>query len=792
VGVLAALLPSCGARTELPIGQLPPLCPGLLAKPVSTGPVEQMDLLFVIDNSRSMADKQALLVDAVPALVSRLANPLCVSADSKIEISAATPVAPCPTSFHREFAAVTDMHIGVITTSLASAGGEVCAVHADVSADDRSHLVGSLLRGAKVPTYENSGFLDWDPLGQHIPLGESDIGALDAHFRSLVELAGESGCGDEATLESWYRFLIDPKPSARITVVNGVSAPSGVDQTLLAQRARFLRPDSAVAIVMLSDENDCSIIQHGQGWRVGHFNSAPNPEVFANATAICETDPNSPCCRSCADPSTPAGCAPTAIEAQCNVRRSDEQDPSNLRCFQQKQRFGVDLLYPTARYAVGLKNATLCPASIYEDADCSCSLVRERAARLGFAEPPCTERETGAPVSNPLYANLSSEVASTRDPSQVILAAIVGVPWQDIATPATLRDPAHLEYLDVSDFSTPLPGLGIDRWRLILGDPTLNIPPADPFMRESVAPRTGQNPLTADPIVNASSLDPKASPINGHERVTDNQDLQYTCTFQLGTPRDCSGVGPDAPCECETPRSPSDPVCQPPDGGPATTTQFFAKAYPALRELDVVRQHGAQSVVASICPKPLSGRGADQELEFGYRPAISGLIKRFHCASLDAKFNDDVSSPDYGAVNCRLLAVHETDGECRCDGDTRIAADPDDLLSLRQRLQAMGLCAGRTGRDCAHFCACEVPQSEGSALAACQNDAKNEPRDPNTGEPLNGWCYLDPDAGFGAPSLVAECPAGNARNVRWTGSGGPRTGERMIAVCGDRCATANN
>lgn len=36
--------------------------------------IDKIDLLFVVDNSASMADKQALLSQAVPGLVERLVN----------------------------------------------------------------------------------------------------------------------------------------------------------------------------------------------------------------------------------------------------------------------------------------------------------------------------------------------------------------------------------------------------------------------------------------------------------------------------------------------------------------------------------------------------------------------------------------------------------------------------------------------------------------------------------------------------------------------------------------------
>src|SRR5262245_58518689 len=45
--------------------------------------VDKIDILLAIDNSRSMADKQEILVQAVPKLVGRLISPLCVKEDTK-------------------------------------------------------------------------------------------------------------------------------------------------------------------------------------------------------------------------------------------------------------------------------------------------------------------------------------------------------------------------------------------------------------------------------------------------------------------------------------------------------------------------------------------------------------------------------------------------------------------------------------------------------------------------------------------------------------------------------------
>src|SRR5690606_33790043 len=119
------------------------------------------------------------------------------------------------------------------------------------------------------------GFLSWKP-------GDSrDVLVTD--FSNLVQASGEFGCGWEASLESWYRFLIEPFPYTRVvrqpcsaadanTSCGGPEQDGNgnqlVDVAILDQRAEFLRPDSLVSIVMLSDENDCSFRAKGQSWRL--------------------------------------------------------------------------------------------------------------------------------------------------------------------------------------------------------------------------------------------------------------------------------------------------------------------------------------------------------------------------------------------------------------------------------------------------------------------------------------------------------------------------------------------
>src|SRR6204780_5109497 len=54
---------------------------------VPNNAIDKIDLLFDIDNSASMGDKQQYLAKAIPDLVSRLVQPNCVSTDSKTGVS---------------------------------------------------------------------------------------------------------------------------------------------------------------------------------------------------------------------------------------------------------------------------------------------------------------------------------------------------------------------------------------------------------------------------------------------------------------------------------------------------------------------------------------------------------------------------------------------------------------------------------------------------------------------------------------------------------------------------------
>src|ERR1019366_6740939 len=116
-------------------------------------------------------------------------------------------------------------------------------------------------------TADPGHFLDWVPgaaASADAGLGGqpavTSAATLQTDFEGMVVGVHQFGCGVESQLESWYRFLVQPDPYATLAVDSKNRAQwQGVDTTLLAQRAAFLRPDSLVAVIVLTDENDSEV-----------------------------------------------------------------------------------------------------------------------------------------------------------------------------------------------------------------------------------------------------------------------------------------------------------------------------------------------------------------------------------------------------------------------------------------------------------------------------------------------------------------------------------------------------
>ena len=537
----------------------------------------QIDLLLMVDNSPSIAEKQQLLAAAIPALVSRLANPPCLDATGN-PVTTGQPSGPlgaCPVGSARAQPPVLDMHIGLLSSSLGSFGTPLCpetppaacaGTPTTISNDDHGHLVTRTdpCGTTSVPTYQSEGFLAWDPAQKLTPPGESALGdpgatpptpGLSTSLQDLVLGDGSDGCVLRSQNESWYRFLVDPTPYASISIDGaGQVQTTGVDMTLLQQRKEFLRPGSMLVIVTVSDRDDSSVKEYG-----------PYPEDLA----------------------TKGGVLAFGVVDDLHMAGNE-----------------VELFYPPSRYSDGLTASTVL------DAD-------------------------GDTVPNPIYSNLdpSHYTGAVRDPSRVFYATVTGVPWQLIArqkngVPDLVNGVSTLDPTQVGGFKTSaelalLDGEGNSFWDDIAGDPESYVPARSPFMQESSVPRIGTDPITGIAISPPGST--PGNPINGNEWniPVPADDLEYACIFPLLQARDCSA--PTATeCSCFDVAAASDnPLCAPnpnDDGNP--TLQVDDKAYPGLKHLAIAHDMGDQGIVASICAAQITdSTGAD----YGYQPAMKTI-----------------------------------------------------------------------------------------------------------------------------------------------------------------------
>ena len=277
--------------------------------------IDKVDLLFVVDNSFGMGAKQEILSASIETVLARIANPPCIdpSTGAPTTTQPSDPLQDCEQG-RRQLAPITDIHVGTISTSLGGYGAEQCSPALGSFFNETQNDRGRLLTRVD-PGYDGLGFVAWDPEGKKSPPGLSDFEQLVSDVKSYVVGAGDRGCGFEAPLEAMYRFLVEPEPYETIERVpcnetdtsNGCAQPSGIDEVLLQQRAAFLRPDSLLAVVILSDENDCSVVTGGQSHLVMQGSVGSQLFFLPRATSVCDSDPNDPCCYSCAQ-ATPSNC----------------------------------------------------------------------------------------------------------------------------------------------------------------------------------------------------------------------------------------------------------------------------------------------------------------------------------------------------------------------------------------------------------------------------------------------------------------------------------------------------
>jgi hypothetical protein len=445
--------------------------------------IDKLDLLFVVDNSPrgGMADAQAELARSVPGLLGQLT-------DQTSDPETGTKLG------------LVDIHVGVITSSLGSHGTSICdPTRTNAHDEERAHLLPRDGEPCGVGVAASSA-IGWTyaPREGVAFTGEEGRTKLATATACVLEGVKDDGCTYSETWESVYHFLVDPKPYAsakvKCTFTDSGDAcgsnkieVSGVDEELLAERKAFLRQDSLLAVVVVSNENDVSLKPAGLNWlpwgyqqgemQRGWESCANVPDDFEPESAA-EFDTLHAMfgCRSCFEDGSDPRCKSVWPASGTNL----DVDDRNLRGFAQVQRYGYNFLWGRQRYVQAFSNAQ----AIASDGS------------LGI---------------NPVFAG------GFRTKDLVIVQAIVGVPKSL-----------------VSDGDLPRSTLGEADWDKLVGP----IGKRDPHMIESIGPRAGLPKFAGDRSVDD---------VNGGERDTLGDDLQYACIARRAVTtntKDCEA--PDA------------------------------------------------------------------------------------------------------------------------------------------------------------------------------------------------------------------------------------------------------
>jgi hypothetical protein len=172
-------------------------------------PNRELDLLFVIDDSPSMLGKQRLLAQSFPRMIEVL---------------------------ERVDGGLPDLHLGVITSDMGTLGSGSPTPALPVGQLGNGGCAGSGDDGVlQVGTAALSQRFLSDVAGEGGARVRNYSGELRDVFSQMAQV-GQGGCGFEQHLASLRRALVQPA------------------------NAGFLREDANLAIVVIADEDDCSVL----------------------------------------------------------------------------------------------------------------------------------------------------------------------------------------------------------------------------------------------------------------------------------------------------------------------------------------------------------------------------------------------------------------------------------------------------------------------------------------------------------------------------------------------------
>ncbi|MEY4512301.1 MAG: hypothetical protein RLZZ450_4423 [Pseudomonadota bacterium] len=263
---LSSLCVGCPGQELAPLG---PCTISAASRRVDQSGLSKVDLLFVIDNSGSMATKQVKLANELPRLVQVLTTG---NRNAGRAGGAATG--------QDMFTPVSSLHLGVVSSNMggvddpsgANAGIMACRGLGDDGKLQRSTEVAVTGVTANAP-FEFPGYNPGDvvlapdpacanvaapPKYQEFAAGQDPSAEeIAASFRCVSKL-GVRGCSYEQQLDAmWKAVAPSDGADAFFDDTKGHGNPKGFN-------AGFVRDDAILAVIQVSDEEDCSIKPEGK------------------------------------------------------------------------------------------------------------------------------------------------------------------------------------------------------------------------------------------------------------------------------------------------------------------------------------------------------------------------------------------------------------------------------------------------------------------------------------------------------------------------------------------------
>jgi hypothetical protein len=243
VALLVTLLSTLGCL-ERPLKALNPCLVSGVVATVAVTNIDKVDMLFMVDNSDSMGDKQAKLRDQFPHLITVMTTGVR------------------DTDPTHNFPPAKDLHLGVVTSDMGLPGVDGISNCSGLGDDGvLQHKPSAAVQGcqASYPPF----------LSFNASLGGQP--AQTAKDFQCIAVVGTGGCGFEHQLEAPLKALwpsVDPLAAMnggknRIVFLADPTTGKGTLGHGDVENAGFLRNDpimglSLIAIILLTDEDDCS------------------------------------------------------------------------------------------------------------------------------------------------------------------------------------------------------------------------------------------------------------------------------------------------------------------------------------------------------------------------------------------------------------------------------------------------------------------------------------------------------------------------------------------------------